>query len=98
MAFSSMADALKNKMGTQTPLRAQVEAALIIQKAEQVFNELFGEETKHIKVLYIKNRTLTLTCHSSVIAQEIRLNQAKIIEKLTEAFPGVPIERIRYLA
>ena len=93
-----MADALKNKMGTQTPLRAQVEAALVVQKAEAVFAELFGEEVKQVKILYIKNRTLTITCHSSLIAQEIRLNQAKIIEKLSQAFPEVHIERIRYLS
>lgn len=98
MPFSSMADALKSKMGTQSPLRVQVETALLIQAAEKAFQELFGEETKHLKVLYLKNRTLTITCHSSVVAQEIRLNQAKIIEKLNQRFPGAGIDRIRYLS
>ena len=98
MPFSSMADALKSKMAAKTPLKIQVEAALLIQEAEKVFQELFGAEAKHIKILYLKNHTLTLTCHSSVIAQEIRLNQAKIIEKLNQAFPAAGVERIRYLA
>lgn len=93
-----MGDALKSKMLTQSPLRVQVESALVIQKAEQAFQELFGEEMVHLKVLFVKNRTLTVTCHSSVVAQEIRLNQAKIIEKVNSFFDSAPIDRIRYLS
>lgn len=98
MPFSSMGDALKQKFQQKGPLKVQVEAAQVVQKAEEALQELFGEETKHVKVLFVKNRTLTITCRSSVIAQEIRLNQAKIIEKVNTYFPTTLIDRIRYLS
>ncbi len=98
MSFSSMGDALKKKMSVQGSLKSQVESAQIIEKVEEALYELFGEEVKHVKVLFVKNKTLTITCHSSVIAQEIRLNQAKIIEKIKKIFPSHPIDRIRYLS
>lgn len=93
-----MGDVLKNKLLIQNPLRVQVEAAQVILKAEEVFKELFGPELGHLKILFVKNRTLTITCHSSVVAQEIRLNQAKILEKINSHFPATLIDRIRYLA
>lgn len=93
-----MGDALKQKFQLQGPLKTQVEAAQVVQKAEEALQDLFAEETKHIKVLFVKNRTLTITCRSSVIAQEIRLNQAKIIEKVNSYFPSSLIDRIRYLS
>ena len=98
MPFSSMQDALKQKMGATSPLRTQIESAQIIQKAEEALLELFGEEMKQVKVLFVKNGTLTITCHSSVVAQEIRLNQAKIIMKINSFFARPVLERIRYLS
>jgi hypothetical protein len=98
MPFSSMGDALKQRMQLKGPLKAQVEAAQVVQKAEEALQGIFGEETKHIKVLFVKNRTLTITCRSSLIAQEIRLSQAKIIEKVNTFFPEPLIDRIRYLS
>ncbi len=93
-----MGDALRKKMSAQTSLKAQVESAQIVEKVQDALKELFGDEARHVKVLFVKNKTLTITCHSSVIAQEIRLNQAKIIEKIRNLFPSHPIERIRYLS
>lgn len=93
-----MQDALKHRMGTTSPLRNQIESAQIIQKAEEALLEIFGEEMKQVKVLFVKNGTLTITCHSSVVAQEIRLNQAKIIQKINSFFARPVLERIRYLS
>lgn len=98
MPFSSMQDALKQKLGATSPLRNQIESAQIIQKAEEALFELFGEEMKQVKLLFVKNNTLTITCYSSVVAQEIRLNQAKIIGKINSFFARPVLERIRYLS
>lgn len=83
----------------KSALQKQGEAGLVIEAAEKVFAELFGEEKSlHAKPLFLKNRTLTVTCSSSAMAQEIRLNQAKIVEAINNAMGKNEVDRIRYLA
>lgn len=99
MPFTSLGDALGNKMISQTPLKRQVESALVIEYTIQVLQELFGDEgARHAKPLYLKNRTLTITCSTSAIAQEIRLNQQAIVQKINEKLGKKEVDRIRYLA
>jgi predicted nucleic acid-binding Zn ribbon protein len=60
---------------------------------------LFGEEqAKHAKPLFLKNRTLTITCSTSSIAQEIRLNQQTLVDKINDKLGKKEVDRIRYLA
>lgn len=99
MTFSPLGDTLKDKMKTQKPLQKQVEAAQVVEIAEEVFKKIFGEEQAvHAKPLFLKNRTLTVTCSTSAIAQEIRINQAKIVDKINEKLGKKEVDRIRYLA
>jgi predicted nucleic acid-binding Zn ribbon protein len=70
----------------------------LLAAAEQVFLELFGiAEAIKVRPLFLKNRTLTVTCSASAIVQEIRLNQAKIVEKINEKIGKNEVDRIRYL-
>ena len=98
-SFTPIGDTLDDKMQSKSSLQKQVEAGQIVEFAEEVFRDLFGEEQAvHAKPLFLKNRTLTVTCSSSVIAQEIRLNQAKIVQKLNKKLGKDEVDRIRYLA
>jgi hypothetical protein len=77
----------------------QIESGDAITAAEKAFIDVFGEElSAHAKPLYLKNRTMTVTCTSSVLAQEIRLNQAKIVAKINKYLGGKEVDRIRYLS
>lgn len=98
MVFTPLGDALQNKMISQSPLKKQVEASGVVSHAEEIFRELFHEEAKYVRPLFLKNRTLTITCTSSVIAQEIRLNQAMIVGKINDKLGKTEVDRIRYLA
>lgn len=99
MAFTPLGDALQHKMHANKPLKKQLEASQVIDVASHVFQELFGEDgAKHIIPQFLKNRTLTVTCASSVVAQEIRLNQMTIVEKINEKLGKNDVDRIRYLA
>lgn len=67
--------------------------------ASSVFLDMYGNEnTQFIKPLFLKNRTMTVACSSSTIAQDIRLNQAKIVEKINEILGTNEVDRIRYLS
>lgn len=98
MSFTPLGDALFAKMKLNAPLQKQVEAGSAVYFAEQVFLEMFGEEGGvQVKPLFLKNRTLTVTCMSSAIAQEIRLNQAAIVAKINDKMGKAEVDRIRYL-
>lgn len=97
MSFIPLGDTLQKK--TKGILQKQVEASQAVVYAEEVFAELFSEDlAKHAKPLFLKNRTLTVTCSSSALAQEIRLNQAKIVESINKKLGSDEVDRIRYLA
>lgn len=98
MPFTPIGDALSHKMSSQTPLKKQVESSLVIEYTTQVLQELFGESANQAKPLFLKNRTLTVTCSTAAIAQEIRLNQLRIVEKINEKLGKKEVDRIRYLA
>ncbi|MBI5728142.1 MAG: DUF721 domain-containing protein [Candidatus Magasanikbacteria bacterium] len=99
MAFTPLGDALHRKFSAATPLKKQVEASLVIEYATAVLRDLLGESLAiHAKPLFLKNRTLTITCSSSSVAQEIRLNQANIVETINNKLGKKEVDRIRYLA
>lgn len=98
MPFTPLGDALKEKMGKSSGLAGQIETAGVIEIAEKVFVEMFGDLAKQAKPLFLKNRTLTVSCSSSAMAQEIRVNQTAIVEKINAAVGKNEVDRIRYLA
>ncbi|EKE06228.1 MAG: hypothetical protein ACD_19C00037G0001 [uncultured bacterium] len=60
--------------------------------------EFFGTDSiEHTKPLFLKNRTLTVSCASSVMAQELRLNQKELIEEINKRIGKSEVDRIRYL-
>ena len=99
MPFSSLGDTLNSKYSQKGPLKKQLEDSEVVEEAKLVMKDMFGEElAKHANPLFLKNRTLTISCSSSAIAQEIRLNQTQIVEKLNEKLGRNEVDRIRYLA
>jgi predicted nucleic acid-binding Zn ribbon protein len=99
MAFTPLGDALHQKMNTNSPLKKQTEAADAVIIAQQVMEEIFGPDAaKNAKPLFLKNRTMTISCTSSSIAQEIRLNQTQIVEKINAKLGKKEVDRIRYLS
>jgi predicted nucleic acid-binding Zn ribbon protein len=97
MTFTPLGKALDDKISDKSALKQQVEASQIVEIAEKVLEEMFGELSKHAKPLFLKNRTLTISCSTSVMAQEIRLNQMDIVEKVNKALGKKEVDRIRYL-
>ncbi|MFA4831543.1 MAG: DUF721 domain-containing protein [Patescibacteria group bacterium] len=99
MPFRATIDESNTGLKTKKSAPKQSDGSPIIKIAQSVFEELFGrEQAVHAKPLFLKNRTLTVTCSSSVIAQEIRLNQAKIVEQINNKLGKNEVDRIRYLA
>lgn len=99
MSFTPLGDTLQNRMQDNAPLKKQIETAEVIEVATNIISDLFGAgKVASAKPLFLKNRTITISCTSSAIAQEIRLHQAEIVEKINEALGRSEVDRIRYLA
>ena len=99
MPFTPLGDALNKKVSSHSPLKKQVEASQAVDAAVTIFQELFPADlARHANPLFLKNRTLSVSCTSSVMAQEIRLRQAEIVEKINEKLGKPEVDRIRYLA
>lgn len=98
MSFTPIGKTLHEALFTKSPLKRQVEASQVLEYASNVLAEIFGkEQAYHIKPLFLKHRTLTIACSSSAMAQEIRLNQTNIVDKINEKLGKKEVDSIRYL-
>lgn len=78
-------------------LKKSAEADLLLAAAEEVLEKLFGVEAKHISPLFLKNRTLTVSCSTLAIAQVVREHQGDIVGKINDKLGKKEVDRIRYL-
>lgn len=98
MSLTRFADTLKNKIATQTPLKKQLQASQLVECAKELLLEMFGkEQEKNIAALFLKNRTLTISCANSAVAQEVRLHQQEIVDGVNNKTGKNEVDRIRYL-
>ena len=92
--LSASLDAIK-----KAPIAKQVQAAKVIEVATQVITSVLpAEMSDHARPLFLKNRTLTVSCVSSAVAQEVRLHQSEIVKKINDGLGESALDRIRYLA
>lgn len=99
MAFTPLSDALTSKFSTNSTLKRQVETSEVVELAKVVIDDLLGADIgSHVRPLFLKNRTLTVSCGSSSVAQEIRLRQLEIVAKINEKIGKNEVDRVRYLA
>ncbi len=97
--MKSLGEILKKQMNQQVPGWKHVEASIVVEKTNDVLVELFGVESKRFaQAVYFKDRTISVTCLSSVMAQEIKLNEKQIISAINTKLGGQTVEKIRYLA
>lgn len=69
----------------------------IIDVAQEILSEVLGETAKKTEPLFLKNRTLTITCSNSEVAGELRENMEEIVMKINKKLGKQDVDRIRYL-
>jgi len=90
--FTPLGDTLHDK-------KTSVEETEVLEISTNVFEEMFGKElAMQSKPLFLKNRTLTVSCASTASAEKIRETQAEIVDKINEKLGKQEVDRIRYLA
>ncbi len=99
MSFSALGDLLKQRIG-QGHFSEKVTAALVCEEFDKILREVFGAELENnAKTMYLKDKILTVACLSPVVAQEIRIKEIQLLEKINDKFSGSnkTVERIRLL-
>lgn len=77
----------------------RITASLIVETANKVLAETIGPNSKRFaQAVYFKDRAISITCLSSVMAQEVKLNEKKILSALNQKLGAPTVEKIRYLA
>ena len=96
MSFPPLGNTINSE---RTQLKKQVEATQVLEYASDILVDMFGkEQAYHARPLFLKNRTLTISCAASAVAQEIRDRQAEIVDKINEKLGKKEVDSIRYLA
>jgi len=66
--------------------------------AEETLKEILLPEIVVLtRPLFLKNRTLTISCSNSVAAQEVSQHQQEIVEKINLKLGKNEVDRVRYL-
>ncbi|MFB6182363.1 MAG: DUF721 domain-containing protein [Candidatus Magasanikbacteria bacterium] len=97
-SITPLGDALDETISEDSTLQKQVDASKVVEIAKEVIVEKYGEEqAKHAHPKYLKNGTLTISCTSSTMAQEIKLNKKEIVEDINQRLGKEKVDSIRYL-
>jgi len=97
--FIPLGDTLHHKSDKNNSSNDKDESIEVLEISKEIMAEMFGIELANdANPLFLKNRTLTISCSSSAIAQEIRENQAEIVDKINVKLGEKQVDRIRYLA
>ena len=96
MSFSTIGNVLEKTFKSKSGLAKQVTATLVCEEFDKIINHKWPNLKNKAKALYFKNNVLTIASLSSIMAQEIKLHENEILEKLNEKFSGI-VGRIRYL-
>jgi predicted nucleic acid-binding Zn ribbon protein len=95
--FHSLKNLLPKSL-ERSKIGRQVEISMVLEEFSRAVEKILGEKSaRRIKPLYLKNRVITVATLSSVLAQELKLNEDKIIKKINEKFGREIILKIRYL-
>ena len=87
-----------SKTVKKSGISRQVQASMVVEAFSEVVAEILGKQvSKKVKAMYLKDNILTIACLSSVLAQEVQLNQRKIINKINKKFDKTVVEKLRFL-
>jgi hypothetical protein len=73
------------------------ESEVVLTSASQSLVEVFPHNYQEFNPLFLKNRTLTISCSGPATAQLIRDKQTLIIDKINVKLGKKEVDRIRYL-
>lgn len=82
----------------QHGIQNQVEASNVLEEFEQIIEQIFGKGIeKKAQAKYVRRKVLHVACMSSILATEIKLQEAEIVKKINDKYKKTVVEKIRFL-
>jgi hypothetical protein len=71
---------------------------MIVEIANKALVEILGKGiTDTAQAVFLRQETLTIACLSSTAAQEIKLHEAELLEKIQKETISQLVKKVRYL-
>ncbi len=97
MTMNHIGSLLKKNI-KQSGLAKQVETSLVIEEFETIIREIFDLAVLNkFQSIYLKNKTLYVSCGSSVIMQELNFQKEEILNRINKKFNQSILKEIRLL-
>jgi hypothetical protein len=92
--FQHIGSLLGDKLKT-APWAKQITTGLIIKFAEELIQGMWGQAMdKQVKIVSLKKKILLIHCTNPIVAQEIKLYDARIVNAIVNKF-GRVVERLQ---
>lgn len=77
----------------------QVEAAMVLELFTRVSGDVLGSaHSASVKPLYFKEGTITVAVESPVLAQELKLHERIIVERINKKRGTASVKSLRFLS
>src|SRR4030067_220495 len=95
--FVKISDLL-NKNIKKSGASEQVSAIDVLNEFNRIIEERYAKSLKdRVKPLYIKNKTLTVSCDNQTTASELNLCEKNITQEQNKEKKDPPVQTIRFL-
>lgn len=95
--FVKVSDLL-NKSVKKTGVAEQIEAVDVLNEFSKIIDADYSKNLKdRVKPLYLKNKTLTVSCKDQTTASELKLCERKILQLINKNKKGGQVQTIRFL-
>lgn len=79
-------------------IEKQVEATQVIEEFEAAIAGQFGKKIlNQVQAKSLKNQVLSVAVISSVIANELRINEGEILKKINDKYKKTLVKKLRFL-
>lgn len=95
--LQSLSKILEQKSQANPMLRG-VNAAMVVEIANKVLVEILGRGiTEAAQAVFLRQDSLAIACLSSTAAQEIKLHEAELVDRIHKETVRVVVKKVRYL-
>lgn len=96
MSFSNIRNILQSRSNAQVPIARQVTAALVVEKGNQLLEEIFMDLVpEQLSCLYFRSSILVVAVSSGYAAQAVREKRLELLEKLRQVFGQEVVKQIQ---
>ena len=85
--MKSLESILKGKTSSRPEIINGINSVRIVYLANIAIKEILNISNEEAKAVYVKNNSLTIECGSTVISQEVKINERLILEKIFKIMP-----------